>query len=147
MVFYLYFLLSSRGVLGKQGYQCQGRAVLLRNLQCYLKLSQVSCLSALSVYVCVSPAVCTCVVHKRCHELIITKCAGLKKQDDPVWELQVCNFVFFFFFFCYHCVLGLCQILQPTVDCVTPRSDRGATIQFFVLNNLSLFFEAIVKDN
>ncbi|XP_024916614.1 protein kinase C epsilon type-like isoform X2 [Cynoglossus semilaevis] len=32
--------------------------------------------------------VCTCVVHKRCHELIITKCAGLKKQDDPVWELQ-----------------------------------------------------------
>uniref|UniRef100_A0A8B9LK84 Protein kinase C n=1 Tax=Astyanax mexicanus TaxID=7994 RepID=A0A8B9LK84_ASTMX len=26
--------------------------------------------------------VCTCVVHKRCHELIITKCAGLKKQED-----------------------------------------------------------------
>ncbi|KAL2083794.1 hypothetical protein ACEWY4_021567 [Coilia grayii] len=25
--------------------------------------------------------VCTCVVHKRCHELIITKCAGLKKDD------------------------------------------------------------------
>ncbi|XP_051867361.1 protein kinase C epsilon type isoform X1 [Pristis pectinata] len=25
--------------------------------------------------------VCTCVVHKRCHELIITKCAGLKKQE------------------------------------------------------------------
>ncbi|NXC19804.1 KPCE kinase, partial [Corythaeola cristata] len=24
---------------------------------------------------------CTCVVHKRCHELIITKCAGLKKQE------------------------------------------------------------------
>ncbi|KAJ6666986.1 hypothetical protein lerEdw1_018988, partial [Lerista edwardsae] len=27
--------------------------------------------------------VCTCVVHKRCHELIITKCAGLKKQEAP----------------------------------------------------------------
>ncbi|XP_064177137.1 protein kinase C epsilon type-like [Anguilla rostrata] len=26
--------------------------------------------------------VCTCVVHKRCHELIITKCPGLKKQED-----------------------------------------------------------------
>uniref|UniRef100_M4ANH1 Protein kinase C n=1 Tax=Xiphophorus maculatus TaxID=8083 RepID=M4ANH1_XIPMA len=25
---------------------------------------------------------CTCVVHKRCHMLIITKCAGMKKQDD-----------------------------------------------------------------
>ncbi|XP_027862431.1 protein kinase C epsilon type-like isoform X3 [Xiphophorus couchianus] len=31
--------------------------------------------------------VCTCVVHKRCHELIITKCAGMKKQDDTVGEL------------------------------------------------------------
>ncbi|KAJ8365362.1 hypothetical protein SKAU_G00141930 [Synaphobranchus kaupii] len=26
--------------------------------------------------------VCTCVVHKRCHELIITKCPGLKDQED-----------------------------------------------------------------
>ncbi|KAM3605668.1 uncharacterized protein V6R79_002656 [Siganus canaliculatus] len=30
--------------------------------------------------------VCTCVVHKRCHELIITKCAGMKKQEDTVGE-------------------------------------------------------------
>uniref|UniRef100_A0A3B4DPC4 Protein kinase C n=1 Tax=Pygocentrus nattereri TaxID=42514 RepID=A0A3B4DPC4_PYGNA len=31
--------------------------------------------------------VCTCVVHKRCHELIITKCPGLKKQDDTPEEV------------------------------------------------------------
>ncbi|XP_015231389.1 PREDICTED: protein kinase C epsilon type [Cyprinodon variegatus] len=31
--------------------------------------------------------VCTCVVHKRCHELIITKCAGMKKQDDTAEEV------------------------------------------------------------
>ncbi|KAJ8359721.1 hypothetical protein SKAU_G00162460 [Synaphobranchus kaupii] len=32
-------------------------------------------------------SVCTCVVHKRCHELIITKCAGLKKQEDTPEEV------------------------------------------------------------
>ncbi|XP_062858932.1 protein kinase C epsilon type isoform X2 [Trichomycterus rosablanca] len=31
--------------------------------------------------------VCTCVVHKRCHELIITKCPGSKKQDDTPEEV------------------------------------------------------------
>ncbi|KAK1791511.1 hypothetical protein P4O66_013512, partial [Electrophorus voltai] len=31
--------------------------------------------------------VCTCVVHKRCHQLIITKCAGLKKQEDMAEEV------------------------------------------------------------
>ncbi|XP_076831762.1 protein kinase C epsilon type [Brachyhypopomus gauderio] len=31
--------------------------------------------------------VCTCVVHKRCHQLIITKCAGLKKQEDTAEEV------------------------------------------------------------
>lgn len=33
------------------------------------------------LHTCACPAVCTCVVHKRCHELIITKCAGMKKED------------------------------------------------------------------
>lgn len=40
------------------------------------------------VHTCV-PAVCTCVVHKRCHELIITKCAGMKKQDEAVEEVRI----------------------------------------------------------
>lgn len=43
------------------------------------------------VNVCVPPAVCTCVVHKRCHELIITKCAGMKKQEDTVGEVPIYN--------------------------------------------------------
>eukprot|EP00063_Salmo_salar_P038846 XP_014013681.1 PREDICTED: protein kinase C epsilon type-like isoform X1 [Salmo salar] len=30
---------------------------------------------------------CTCVVHKRCHEHIITKCAGMKKQEDTPEEV------------------------------------------------------------
>ena len=33
-------------------------------------------------------SVCTCVVHKRCHELIITKCAGMKKQEDTAEEVD-----------------------------------------------------------
>ncbi|XP_031435444.1 protein kinase C epsilon type [Clupea harengus] len=36
--------------------------------------------------------VCTCVVHKRCHELIITKCAGLKKQEDTAEEVGLQRF-------------------------------------------------------
>ncbi|XP_052326837.1 protein kinase C epsilon type isoform X2 [Oncorhynchus keta] len=33
--------------------------------------------------------VCTCVVHKRCHELIITKCAGMKKDKDDTTPEEV----------------------------------------------------------
>ena len=42
-------------------------------------------------------AVCTCVVHKRCHELIITKCAGLKKQETPdevnIYNIEILGFL------------------------------------------------------
>ncbi|XP_017166185.1 protein kinase C epsilon type, partial [Poecilia reticulata] len=31
--------------------------------------------------------ICTCVVHKRCHLLIITTCAGMKKQDETAEEV------------------------------------------------------------
>uniref|UniRef100_A0AAZ3RIY9 Protein kinase C n=1 Tax=Oncorhynchus tshawytscha TaxID=74940 RepID=A0AAZ3RIY9_ONCTS len=33
--------------------------------------------------------VCTCVVHKRCHELIITKCAGMKKDKEDTTPEEV----------------------------------------------------------
>ncbi|XP_070300998.1 protein kinase C epsilon type isoform X4 [Salvelinus sp. IW2-2015] len=35
---------------------------------------------------------CTCVVHKRCHEHIITKCAGMKKQEDTPEEVGAQRF-------------------------------------------------------
>uniref|UniRef100_A0AAZ3S6C0 Protein kinase C n=1 Tax=Oncorhynchus tshawytscha TaxID=74940 RepID=A0AAZ3S6C0_ONCTS len=41
---------------------------------------------------CVFVAVCTCVVHKRCHEHIITKCAGMKKQEDTPEEVGAQRF-------------------------------------------------------
>ncbi len=49
------------------------------------------CVSVCNIFVlvCALPAVCTCVVHKRCHQLIITKCAGMKKQDDTVEEVLI----------------------------------------------------------
>ncbi|KAK5854372.1 hypothetical protein PBY51_015447 [Eleginops maclovinus] len=87
---------SIRGVLGKQGYQCQ---------------------------------VCTCVVHKRCHELIITKCAGMKKQEDTVEEpvgsqrfsvnvphkFRIHNFKVLTF--CDHCGSLLWGLLRQGLQC------------------------------
>uniref|UniRef100_A0A3B3WMZ3 Protein kinase C n=1 Tax=Poecilia mexicana TaxID=48701 RepID=A0A3B3WMZ3_9TELE len=82
-----------RGVLGKQGYQCQ---------------------------------VCTCVVHKRCHELIITKCAGMKKQDDTQvgsqrfsvnvpHKFSIHNFKVLTF--CDHCGSLLWGLLRQGLQC------------------------------
>lgn len=57
----------------------------------HLKPINLPCKCVSHVHVCVPPAVCTCVVHKRCHELIITKCAGMKKQEDAVEEVLIYN--------------------------------------------------------
>lgn len=57
-----------------------------------LCLSHICCSKRKCVYltkvVCECLLVCTCVVHKRCHELIITKCAGMKKQEDTPEEVH-----------------------------------------------------------
>ncbi|XP_074503410.1 protein kinase C epsilon type-like [Sebastes fasciatus] len=73
--------------------------------------------------------VCTCVVHKRCHELIITKCAGMKKQEDTVEEpvgsqrfsvnmphmFRIHNFKVLTF--CDHCGSLLWGLLRQGLQC------------------------------
>uniref|UniRef100_A0A8P4KB24 Protein kinase C n=1 Tax=Dicentrarchus labrax TaxID=13489 RepID=A0A8P4KB24_DICLA len=69
--------------------------------------------------------VCTCVVHKRCHELIITKCAGMKKQEDTVCltrfsvnvphKFSIHNFKVLTF--CDHCGSLLWGLLRQGLQC------------------------------
>uniref|UniRef100_A0AAQ5Y8E0 Protein kinase C n=1 Tax=Amphiprion ocellaris TaxID=80972 RepID=A0AAQ5Y8E0_AMPOC len=70
--------------------------------------------------------VCTCVVHKRCHELIITKCAGMKKQDDTQvgsqrfsvnvpHKFSIHNFKVLTF--CDHCGSLLWGLLRQGLQC------------------------------
>uniref|UniRef100_A0A3B4FYG4 Protein kinase C n=1 Tax=Pundamilia nyererei TaxID=303518 RepID=A0A3B4FYG4_9CICH len=69
--------------------------------------------------------VCTCVVHKRCHELIITKCAGMKKQDDLVGsqrfsvnvphKFSIHNFKVLTF--CDHCGSLLWGLMRQGLQC------------------------------
>nr|XP_020462320.1 protein kinase C epsilon type-like [Monopterus albus] len=73
--------------------------------------------------------VCTCVVHKRCHELIITKCAGMKKQEDLVGETVGCQRFsvnvphkfsihnFKVLTFCDHCGSLLWGLLRQGLQC------------------------------
>ncbi|KAL7987310.1 hypothetical protein Chor_006229, partial [Crotalus horridus] len=67
--------------------------------------------------------VCTCVVHKRCHELIITKCAGLKKQEAHDERFSV-NMPHKFSIhnykvptFCDHCGSLLWGLLRQGLQC------------------------------
>ncbi|XP_028342796.1 protein kinase C epsilon type-like, partial [Physeter macrocephalus] len=95
--------------------------------------------------------VCTCVVHKRCHELIITKCAGLKKQETPdevgsqrfsvnmphkfgIHNYKVPTF-------CDHCGSLLWGLLRQGLQCkgkalVLASSPRTCTPMSLLLKNL-----------
>uniref|UniRef100_A0A3Q1J2M4 Protein kinase C n=1 Tax=Anabas testudineus TaxID=64144 RepID=A0A3Q1J2M4_ANATE len=69
--------------------------------------------------------VCTCVVHKRCHELIITKCAGMKKKSTLNCEKRFSVNVphkfsihnYKVLTFCDHCGSLLWGLLRQGLQC------------------------------
>jgi len=66
--------------------------------------------------------VCVCVVHKRCHELIITRCPGVQKEDDVAGfninvphRFEIHNYRTFTF--CDHCGSMLYGMFRQGLQC------------------------------
>ncbi|XP_042189108.1 protein kinase C epsilon type [Callorhinchus milii] len=105
--------------------------------------------------------VCTCVVHKRCHGLIITKCAGLKKQEtqDEVGSQRFSvniphkfsNHNFKVLTFCDHCGSLLWGLMRQGLQCKDNRSKTKRDVNNFDQDFtreepvLTLVDDAIVK--
>ncbi|TNN84232.1 Protein kinase C eta type [Liparis tanakae] len=93
------------GVFGKQGYQCQDVTLTLS---------------------CGSSPVCTCVVHKRCHQHVITVCPRMKKpaKEQPITQGFSINIPHMFNIhnyksptFCDHCGSLLWGIVRQGLHC------------------------------
>ncbi|KAK5908918.1 hypothetical protein CgunFtcFv8_016936 [Champsocephalus gunnari] len=101
--------------------------------------------------------VCTCVVHKRCHELIITKCAGMKKQEDTVEEpvgsqrfsvnvphkFRIHNFKVLTF--CDHCGSLLWGLLRQGLQCKVCKVNVHRRCESNVAPNCGVDAKAIAK--
>ncbi|XP_054653993.1 protein kinase C epsilon type-like isoform X1 [Dunckerocampus dactyliophorus] len=101
--------------------------------------------------------VCTCVVHKRCHELIITKCAGMKKQEDKVQEplgsqrfsvniphkFSIHNFKVLTF--CDHCGSLLWGLLRQGLQCKVCKVSVHKRCQSNVAPNCGVDARGIAK--
>ncbi|XP_057197979.1 protein kinase C epsilon type [Triplophysa rosa] len=100
--------------------------------------------------------VCTCVVHKRCHELIITKCAGLKKQDDTAEEVGSQRFSvnmphkfsihnYKVLTFCDHCGSLLWGLLRQGLQCKVCKMNVHKRCESNVAPNCGVDARGIAK--
>ncbi|XP_051946559.1 protein kinase C epsilon type-like [Xyrauchen texanus] len=100
--------------------------------------------------------VCTCVVHKRCHELIITKCAGLKKQEDTAEEVGSQRFSvnmphkfsihnYKVLTFCDHCGSLLWGLLQQGLQCKVCKMNVHKRCESNVAPNCGVDARGIAK--
>uniref|UniRef100_A0AAQ4Q2X1 Protein kinase C n=1 Tax=Gasterosteus aculeatus aculeatus TaxID=481459 RepID=A0AAQ4Q2X1_GASAC len=80
-----------QGAVRRRVHQVNGHKFMATFLRQPTYCSHCRDFICVRILTAVPPAVCTCVVHKRCHELIITKCAGMKKQEDTVEEVLACK--------------------------------------------------------
>ncbi|XP_026134914.1 protein kinase C epsilon type-like [Carassius auratus] len=100
--------------------------------------------------------VCTCVVHKRCHELIITKCAGLKKQEDSTEEVGSQRFSvnmphkfrihnYKVLTFCDHCGSLLWGLLRQGLQCKVCKMNVHKRCESNVAPNCGVDARGIAK--
>lgn len=100
--------------------------------------------------------VCTCVVHKRCHELIITKCAGLKKQEDNTEEVGSQRFSvnmphkfrihnYKVLTFCDHCGSLLWGLLRQGLQCKVCKMNVHKRCESNVAPNCGVDARGIAK--
>uniref|UniRef100_A0A8D3C2D5 Protein kinase C n=1 Tax=Scophthalmus maximus TaxID=52904 RepID=A0A8D3C2D5_SCOMX len=96
--------------------------------------------------------VCTCVVHKRCHELIITKCAGMKKQEDTPDERFSVNMPHKFSIhnykvptFCDHCGSLLWGLMRQGLQCKVCKMNVHRRCESNVAPNCGVDARGIAK--
>uniref|UniRef100_A0A672J0S0 Protein kinase C n=1 Tax=Salarias fasciatus TaxID=181472 RepID=A0A672J0S0_SALFA len=96
--------------------------------------------------------VCTCVVHKRCHELIITKCAGMKKQEDTPEERFSVNMPHKFSIhnykvptFCDHCGSLLWGLMRQGLQCKVCKMNVHRRCESNVAPNCGVDARGIAK--
>uniref|UniRef100_A0A4W3H5V3 Protein kinase C n=1 Tax=Callorhinchus milii TaxID=7868 RepID=A0A4W3H5V3_CALMI len=98
---------------------------------------------------------CTCVVHKRCHGLIITKCAGLKKQEtqDEVGSQRFSvniphkfsNHNFKVLTFCDHCGSLLWGLMRQGLQCKVCKMNVHRRCETNVAPNCGVDARGIAK--